>query len=87
MSKTAVAVIVVLLALVALIAYSMKGVGGHTCEVCIEFDGRTECRTAKGATREEAIRTATDNACALLTSGMTESIRCGRTQPSRVKCE
>ena len=87
MSKTAVAVILVLLALVALVAYSMKGVGGHACEVCIEFNGRTQCRTAKGATKEEAIRTATENACALLTSGMTESIRCGRTPPSRVKCE
>jgi len=87
MSKTAVAVILVLLALVALVAYSMRGVGGHACEVCIEFDGRTECRTAKGATKEEAVRTASENACALLTSGMTESIRCSRTPPSRVKCE
>ena len=87
MSKATLAAIVFVLLLVGLIAYSMKGLGKQTCEVCIEFNGRTQCRTAKGATREEAIRTATDNACAFLAQGMTESMSCGRTPPSRVKCE
>ncbi len=87
MSKTALAAIVFVLLLLGLIAYSMKGVGKQSCEVCMEFEGRTQCRTAKGATKEEAIRAATDNACAFLAQGMTESMRCTHTPPARKKCE
>lgn len=54
-------------------------------EVCMEYRGRSACRTAAGATREEALRTAVDNACALLASGMTESIQCGRSEPRSVR--
>lgn len=57
----------------------------HRVEVCIEYRGRTLCRTAAGPTREEAIRTAADNACALLASGMTDSMQCGRTEPKSVR--
>jgi hypothetical protein len=85
--KIAVAVIVLIVAVVALMYFAMQGQTTHTCEVCIEFDGRTQCRTAKGPTIEEATRTASDNACALLASGMTDSMRCGRTPPKSVKCQ
>lgn len=57
----------------------------HRVEVCMEFRGQSACRTAAGPTREEAIRTATDNACALLASGMTDTIQCGRTPPRSVR--
>lgn len=87
MSKTLLAAFAVALLLIGLIAYSMKGLGKQSCEVCVEFEGRTQCRTARGATKEEAIRAATDNACAFLTSGMTDSMRCGRTPPAKVKCD
>jgi hypothetical protein len=56
------------------------------CEVCITFRGRTQCREAYGPTQEAAIRTATDNACGLLASGMTDSIQCGKTPPTRTTC-
>ena len=87
MSKPALAAIAFVLLLLGLIAYAMKGLGRQTCEVCMDFEGRTQCRSAKGATREEAIRTATDNACAFLAQGMTDSMRCTRIPPSRVKCQ
>ena len=74
-------------AVLLLILYASLGLSQYTCEVCIEFDGQTKCRSAAGATREEAQRTATDNACAFLASGMTESIRCSRTPPTSVRCE
>lgn len=57
----------------------------HRVEVCMEFRGRTVCRPAAGPTREDAIRTATDNACALLASGMADSIQCGHTPPLSVR--
>ena len=56
------------------------------CEVCIEFRGRTACREALGPTHEDAVRTATDNACAFLSTGMTDSVACQNTPPVRVRC-
>jgi hypothetical protein len=70
----------------ALITYAMMGVTRHSCEVCIEFGGGTACRTAEGKTRDEALRTATDNACAQLTSGMTNTIACTNTPPKSTAC-
>ena len=57
-----------------------------TCEVCITYHGRTACRSATGSSREETLRTATDNACAFLASGMTESIDCSNTPPDSSSC-
>jgi len=58
----------------------------ESCEVCVTFHGRTQCRAAYGSTREEATRTATDNACAFLASGMTQVIQCQATRPDSVAC-
>jgi hypothetical protein len=55
--------------------------------VCMAYHGQTMCRSASGTTREEAVKTATDNACSYLASGMTESIQCTNTQPASVRCE
>lgn len=65
--------------------YSSKQQSQHRVEVCMEFQGRTNCRTASGPTQEQALRTATDNACALISSGMTDSIACGNTPPKSVR--
>jgi hypothetical protein len=57
-----------------------------SCEVCITFRGASQCREAYGPSRKEAVRTATDNACAFLASGMTASVECQNTEPDRVTC-
>jgi hypothetical protein len=58
-----------------------------TCEVCLTFNGREVCREALGATEEEATRTAVDNACAQVASGMTASVACTtRTPLQRREC-
>lgn len=71
----------------ALIVYSSFRQSQVSCEVCISYAGTSQCRTASGTTREEAIRTATNNACTYISSGMSDSIRCGNTPPSRVTCD
>ena len=68
----------------AVLIYSTMGLSQHRVEVCVEFKGRQDCRIASGATREEARRTATDNACALLTNGMTESMACSAKPPVKI---
>lgn len=55
-----------------------------SCQVCMTFNRRRDCRTASAATREEALRTAVSNACAQLASGVTESTQCENTKPDSV---
>ena len=64
---------------------STRNLSAHRVEVCIEFRGRQACRAASAATPEAARRTATDNACAFLASGMSDSIACTNTPPTSVK--
>lgn len=88
MSSRTVLVLFVILGVVAalaMIVFSTVGLAQYTGEVCITFNGRTECRVASGATEEEAIRTGTDMACSALASGMTDRISCSRTEPTRVR--
>jgi hypothetical protein len=54
------------------------------CEVCMEFKGRRDCRTAQAANRNEALRTAITNACAQLSGGVIESSQCENTPPASV---
>lgn len=55
------------------------------CEVCIEFRGNRQCRGAEGPDRESCQRTAKDNACSYLASGMTDTIACSNTPPASVR--
>jgi hypothetical protein len=58
----------------------------YRCEVCMEFQGRRACRIASAATEMQARRTAQENACALISSGVTDSMQCGNyTEPVSVK--
>ena len=57
----------------------------YRVEVCVTFQGRNACRTAAAATEQGALRTAQENACALISSGVTDSIQCGSSQPVSVK--
>jgi hypothetical protein len=68
-----------------LLVYLTLGQKRYRAEVCIAYQGRTDCRTASAATKQQAQRTATDNACAVVTSGMTDSIACANTPPTSVK--
>jgi hypothetical protein len=79
---------IILLAVVAfigLLAYMSMGQKQHRVEVCVDFQGRKNCRIASGPTKDAALRTATDNACATITNGMTESMACGHNPPVSTK--
>jgi hypothetical protein len=65
--------------------FMMLGQRKNRVEVCMGFQGRTACKIASGETRDEALRTATDNACALIAFGVTDNGQCGRSQPVSVK--
>jgi hypothetical protein len=84
MRKPVIVGIALLLGLAGLILYSTMSLGGYRVEVCMGFNGQTNCRTATGSTEEFALRTATSNACAAIASGVTDSIACERSEPKKV---
>lgn len=71
-------------AVVALIVYSTMNMAVHRVEVCMQFGGQTNCRTASGATREFALHTAISNACAGISSGVTDTIKCEHQEPVKL---
>ena len=85
--KIAVVVTILVAATVVLLIFTMVQQAKVSCEVCIAFHGRTQCRGAAGPTRDDAIKTATDNACGFLASGMANSIACSKTPPHDVVCD
>jgi len=68
------------------VVWSSFQVSDYECEVCMAFEGRDVCRTVTGKTEVEGMRTGIDNACALLASGVTDSLRCQRTTPRKAQC-
>jgi len=56
----------------------------YKVELCVDFQGRSNCGTASGSSEQFAMQAATSNACATIASGVTEVMQCERTNPSRV---
>jgi hypothetical protein len=52
----------------------------------MEFRGRQACRAVDGDSEELAREAARTNACALISSGVTDSMACGRSTPLRESC-
>ena len=75
-----------LLLFMAFVIYRSFFVAGYQCTVCIDFRGQGACRKVEGPTEHDALMGATNNACAQLASGVTDSIACERTQPTKVDC-
>jgi hypothetical protein len=72
---------------IGLIIYSSTGLARVSCEVCMEFGGRTSCRPAFGITREEALETAQTVACSEIAFGRDDTISCTNLmQPKSVSC-
>jgi hypothetical protein len=75
-----------LAAIMGFVVWTSLDVGAVRCEVCIAFEGRQACRSVDAATEAEAHQGAVTNACALLASGVTQTLACERTTPLRVSC-
>ena len=76
----------VLIGLIGFVVWSSLHVGSVRCEVCIDFEGRQACRAVDGADESEARMAAITNACALLASGVTQTMACTRTPPTKTEC-
>ncbi|MBI4910477.1 MAG: hypothetical protein HY820_43070 [Acidobacteria bacterium] len=81
MKKSTLWVALAVVGFIALVVSSTMGMRKSRVEVCVEFNGRQSCRTAAGETPERARRAAIDNACALVASGVGDSIACQNKPP------
>jgi len=78
--------ITAVLGLFGILAYLTMSSNDVTCEVCMEFRGRTECRKATGKDRMEAEVAAASTACGLISGGVTDGIACRNSTPQSVSC-
>lgn len=67
------------------LTYTALSESSVTCEVCVEFNEKTNCAKASGENRLTCQTTATDTACALVASGVQQSIQCSQKKPASVK--
>ena len=86
MKRSSLMMIAAALAFAALLLYSTLSAQKAECEVCVTFNGRENCATARGADTLEAERSAQTTACGPIASGMSETINCGNVQPTRRRC-
>ena len=66
-------------------AYSTLHGPRYRVETCMAYQGRTACKTVSAKSEQAALRSATENACADIASGVTDTMRCEQSEPQRVK--
>jgi hypothetical protein len=72
---------------IGLMVYAVMAESQVECEVCVEFGGRTECRTSVAVDRKHAVSGAMAGACAVLSGGVTDGIRCTSSIPKSQRCD
>ena len=82
--KVILIVVLAVVGLAGLMLYSILGNIQYRVEVCVAYNGHTSCRTARADTRDHAVRSAQTNACALIASGVTDTMRCESSVPTSV---
>ncbi len=78
-------VALIVVALVALIAYSTFNGPRYRVNVCMSYGGHAACKTVSAKSETGAIRSATENACADISSGVTDTMRCQQAEPQSVR--
>ncbi|MFQ5418173.1 MAG: hypothetical protein ACE5FL_14185 [Myxococcota bacterium] len=69
------------------VVYATLGESQVSCEVCVDYLGANECRSSSGVDRETAVSGAVAAACAVMSGGVTDGIRCMSTPPRSVRCD
>jgi hypothetical protein len=56
------------------------------CRVCLDYRGRSNCATARGATAQTAQEGAQTTACGPIANGMDQEIECTRAPATTAEC-
>ncbi|MBI5504306.1 MAG: hypothetical protein HY899_05870 [Deltaproteobacteria bacterium] len=87
MSRAGIVGLLMLLGVVGFVIAQSMFVDAHSCEVCMEYQGSSQCRTVSAATIEQAREGAITNACAYISGGVTETMACHRQKPTSERCQ
>ena len=86
MKRSTLYTIAVVLAVGALFFFMTTARAKVECRVCVDYHGRSNCATARGATEQAAREGAQSTACGPVAAGMDQSIECGRIPPAVAEC-
>ena len=86
MKRGTILTIVVLGALAAYLAWSTLQAQQVECEVCVTYEGRSNCATASAASEDEAAQSAQRTACGPVAAGMNATIACGNRPATSRQC-
>jgi hypothetical protein len=78
-------IVVGAIVLFGVLIYSSQQQTKNQYEVCVTFKGAMHCATASGATAAEAVRSAQDIDCEMLSNGRDENMVCLDSTPSSVR--
>ena len=84
MKKPVLVGIIFVLIVLGVIVYSSFNLAKVRVEVCMQFNGKTNCKIASGATEEFAHQAAVTNACGEIAFGVTETVACEHAPPAKV---
>ena len=86
MTRAGIVGTLILAGVLAYVVFQSMNLEAASCEVCMQYNGNSQCRTVGGPTVDDARQGAITNACAYLSSGVTDSMACQRTKPVSEKC-
>ena len=85
MKKPVVIGVVFSIGVLVVIIWSTMNMSQVKIKACMQYEGRTNCATASGATKEFATRTAISTACASISGGVTGTIGCEGSKPVSIE--
>jgi len=68
------------------VVYRTFHLQGIRCEVCLTYNGVSQCRTVEGEREQDVHQAALTNVCSYLAGGVTDGMACMRTPPTRSEC-
>jgi hypothetical protein len=84
-NKIGIVIALFILAFAVWILYSTLQGPRYRVRVCMSYQSRSSCRTVSAKSEQAALQSAVENACADITSGVTETIACQQSQPATVE--
>jgi hypothetical protein len=76
---------VFIVAFLAGMLYSTLHGPHYRVEVCMAYQGQSACKTVNAKSEQSALRSASENACADISSGVTDTVKCESSEPKSVR--
>ena len=86
--KKATALTVGFLLFIGYLSFSLIWTGNkYECEVCVKFNDSESCQIVRGVEKNDTVMQGVSTACGAVARGMSDSIECQRTPPTKQECK